>query len=610
MLKKICIALTISLIVMGSAFAKDPADGNITPRHGIAMHGDLKYSSDFTHFEYVNPDAPKGGNVRLGSSGSYDSLNGFIVKGVSADGLGGIYDTLLTSSADEPLSEYGLLAETVTTSDDRSWVEFALRPEARWHDGEPVTVEDVIWTFKTLLKKGVPFYRFYYRSVDRVEKTGARSVKFTFKEGENRELPLIIGQLVVLPKHYWETREFNKTTLVPPLGSGPYRIKNVDAGRSLTLERVENYWGKNLSVNKGRNNFDTIRYDYYRDSSVMLEAFKAGEFDFRAENSSKAWATEYDIPAVRNGRLIKFQFKHNRSSGMQGFVFNTRRSKFTDSRVRQALAYAFDFEWSNKNLFYGIYNRTRSYFDNSELAATGLPSDAELAILEPYRGRIPDEVFTTEYNPPLNDGPGQIRKNLRAASKLLKDAGWIIKNGKRVNSNTGEELSFEILLISPLFERIVLPYAQNLKKLGIKATVRTVDTAQYTRRLDTYDFDMIVSVFGQSLSPGNEQRSFWGSQNVNMEGGRNFIGIKDPVIDALIEKVIAASDRKGLVTAVRALDRVLQWGHWLITHWHNKFDNIVYWDKFGIPEIIPVQGVQFDTWWIEPEKDRALKKRR
>lgn len=610
MLRKTCIALTVGLLTMGGALANDQADGNITTGHGIAMHGDLKYPADFTHFDYVNPDAPKGGNVRLGSSGSYDSLNGFIVKGVSADGLGSIYDTLLTSSADEPLSEYGLLAETVTTPDDRSWVEFTLRPEARWHDGKPVTVEDVIWTFETLLEKGLPFYRFYYGSVDRVEKTGQRSVKFIFKEGENRELPLIVGQLVVLPKHYWETREFNKTTLVPPLGSGPYRIKSVDAGRSLTLEGVADYWGKDLPVNKGQNNFGTIRYDYYRDTSVMLEAFKAGEFDFRAENSSKAWATEYDIPAVKNGRLIKFQFKHNRSSGMQGFVFNTRRNKFTDRRVRQALAYAFDFEWSNKNLFYGLYNRTRSYFDNSELAATGLPSAAELAILEPYRGRIPDEVFTTEYNPPLNDGAGQIRKNLRTASKLLKDAGWVIKAGKRVNSKTGDELSFEILLISPLFERIVLPYAQNLKKLGVKVTVRTVDTAQYTRRLDTYDFDMIVWVYGQTLSPGNEQRSFWGSKSVNLEGGRNFIGIKDPVIDELIENVIAASDRKGLVTAVRALDRVLQWGHWLITHWHNKFDNIVYWDKFGLPEITPVQGVQFGAWWVDPEKDRALKNSR
>jgi len=574
--------------------------------HGIAMHGDLKYAATFRNFDYVDPDAPKGGNVKLAATGTFDSLNSFIVKGSPAAGVGFIYDTLLTSSDDEPFSEYGLLAESITVPDDRAWIEFHLRPEARWHDGVPVTPEDVIWTFNTLLEKGQPFYRFYYGSVASVEKTGERSVKFKFSPGENRELPLIIGQLTVLPKHYWESREFDKTTLEPPLGSGPYRIKEVDPGRAIVVERVADYWGKDLPVKQGFNNFETIRYDYYRDSNVMLEAFKAKAYDYRSENSSKAWATEYDIPAVEDGWLKKETVEHHRSSGMQGFVFNTRQNKFTDKRVRQALAYGFDFEWSNKHLFYGQYARTRSYFDNSELAAIGLPSPEELVLLEPYRGQIPDEVFTAEYNPPQSDGSGNIRKNLRAASKLLRDAGWEIKDGKRTNVATGEILDFEILLISPLFERIVLPFAKNLEKLGVAVTVRTVDTAQYVRRMDTYDFDVIVSTFGQSLSPGNEQRSYWGSAAATMEGGRNYLGISDPVIDKLIEHVIAAPDRKALVTATRALDRVLQWGQWLVPHWHIKYDRIAFWNKFGRPAITPSHGNQFMAWWIDADKEMAL----
>lgn len=602
--------LAISLVLAGVALtAPASAQDDATPAHGIAMHGDLKYPADFTHFDYVNPDAPKGGHIKLGAMGSFDSLNNFIVKGVSAAGVGFIYDTLLTSSADEPFSEYGLLAETVTVPEDRSWVEFTLRAEARWHDGKPITPDDVIWTFNTLVEKGQPFYRFYYGSVEKVEKTGERSVRFDFAPGENRELPLIIGQITVLPKHYWETREFDKTTLEPPLGSGPYRIKEVDAGRAITVERVADYWGKDLGVNKGQNNFGTIRYDYYRDTNVMLEAFKAGAFDYRSENSSKAWATEYDIPAVDDGFMKKDTIEHQRSSGMQGFAFNTRRARFKDPRVRQALAHAFDFEWSNARLFYGQYARTRSFFDNSELAATGLPSPEELALLEPYRGKIPEDIFTAEYNPPESDGSGNIRKNLRKASKLLRDAGWEVKDGKRVNVETGEVLDFEVLLISPLFERIVLPFAQNLEKLGVKVSVRTVDTAQYVRRLDTYDFDVIVSTFGQSLSPGNEQRSYWGSTSVNMEGGRNYLGISDPVVDELIEKIIAAPDRAALVTATRALDRVLQWGHWLVPHWHIKYDRIAYWNKFGRPDITPVQGNQFMAWWIDDAKAEALKNR-
>lgn len=588
-----------------SAIAEEPAWS-----HGLAMHGDLKYGPDFTHFDYVNPNAPKGGEIRLGAIGTFDSLNGFIVKGSGAAGTPLIYNSLMSNSADEAFTEYGVLAEAVRTPEDRSWVEFRLRENARWHDGKPVTPDDVIWTFETLLKEGQPFYRFYYGNVISAVKTGDRTVRFNFKPGENRELPLIMGQLTVLPKHYWETREFNKTTLEPPLGSGPYKIAKVDAGRSITLERVKDYWGADIPTQKGMNNFDTIHYDYYRDTTVALEAFKAGRFDFRSENASKLWATAYESPQVESGKIKKEEIAHNRSTGMQGFVFNTRRDMFKDKNVRKALAYAFDFEWSNKALFYGQYARTRSFFENSELAATGLPSAEELKILEPLRGRIPDEVFTAEYNPPSTEGKSGLRKNLRAASKLLTDAGWVIKGKQRVNAETGEPFEFEVLLRSPLFERIVLPFAQNLEKLGIEARVRTVDPSQYRRRLDTYDYDVIVGGAGQSLSPGNEQRAFWGSEAADQEGGRNTIGIKNPAIDELIETLISAPDRNSLITATRALDRVLQWGHYVIPQWHIPYDRVAYWNIFDRPDITPDSGNQLMAWWVVPEKAEALAKDR
>jgi microcin C transport system substrate-binding protein len=575
--------------------------------HGLAMHGDLKYSADFKNLEYVNPNAPKGGTVRLNAIGTFDSFNSFIVKGNPATGLGFIYDNLMYGTADEAFSQYGQLAKSIEIPKDRSWVAFTLRDEARWHDGKPVTVEDVIYSFKLLVNKGTPFYRFYYGNVVNVIKTGQRRVRFNFKSGENRELPLILGQLTVLPKHYWKGREFSKSTLEPPLGSGPYKIKSFDAGRSVTYERVKNWWGENLAINRGQYNFDTIRYDYYRDSTISLQAFKKGEYDYRAENSSKNWATAYKFKDIKVGLARIEEINHNRSTGMQAFIFNTRREKFRDSRVRQALAFGFDFEWSNKSLFYGQYSRTRSYFDNSELAATGIPNKEELKLLEPFRSSLPIEVFTEEYNPPKTDGSGNIRLNLRAASKLLKQAGWVIKNQKRVHKETGKPLEFEVLLVSPLFERIVLPFAKNLEKLGIQLSVRTIDPSQYRRRLDTFDFDVIVGGAGQSLSPGNEQRSYWGSKAADIEGGRNRIGIKSHVVDTLVENIVAAPNRKSLVTSVRALDRVLQWGHWVIPHWHIKYDRIAFWDKFGRPKVTPIQGNQFVTWWIDEKKENTLK---
>lgn len=586
------------------------AESGLIVANGLAMHGTPKYGPDFKHFDYANPEAPKRGDVRLHAIGTFDTLNPFTLKGVPAAGAGLLYDTLLISSDDEAFSEYGLLAEKVRMPADRSWASFILRKGARWHDGRPVLPEDVIFSLKTLKSRGHPFYQAYYANVTGVEKTGEREIRFTFSGGENRELPLIIGQLPVLPKHYWEERNFEETTLDPPLGSGPYRIESVDPGRSITYTRVRDYWAKDLPVMKGRHNFDSMRYDYYRDSTVALEAFKAGEYDFRNENSSSAWATGYDVPAVRNGLIKKELIRNEQPTGMQAFVYNTRRPIFQDPQVRKALAYAFDFEWTNKNLFYGQYTRTKSYFSNSELASKGLPGPEELRILEPFREDLPEEVFTKEYNPPETKGEGNIRPNLRKALTLLRDAGWFIKEGRLVHRESGIPLGFEILLNSPTWERICLPFAKNLERLGIEAGVRTVDTAQYQKRLEEFDFDMIVDVFPESLSPGNEQRDFWGSAAAGENGSRNTIGIKDPVVDALIDLVISAPDRKSLIYRTKALDRALLWGHYVIPHWHIQYFRVAYWNKFGRPEITPKYALGFDTWWIDPQKEQRLRERK
>lgn len=593
------LALLLFLLAAPAAHAADTTG----PQHGIAMHGDLKYGPGFTHFDYVNPDAPKGGELRLYGLGTFDSFNPFIIKGNPDDGSGRIYDTLLTGSADEPFSEYGLLAESVETPPDRSWVIFRLRPEARWHDGQPVTADDVLWSYETLRSKGQPFYRAYYANVDKAEKLDDRTVKFTFKPGENRELPLIMGQLTVLPKHYWATREFDATTLDPPLGSGPYKVGKFEAGRWSTYERVKDYWGKDLAVNRGRHNFDTMRYDYYQNMTVALEALKAGAYDLRVEASSKDWATAYDAPAVREGRLIKGEFPHSRPAGMQGYAFNLRRPLFQDRRVRQAIGYGLDFEWANRTLFYGQYTRARSYFGNSELAANGVPQGAELAVLEPLRDQLPPELFTQEYQPPVTDGSGTMRENLRQGYELLKAAGWTVdpKTKKLVNAQ-GQPFEFEILLLDPAYERITLPFAKNLERLGITARVRTVDTAQYKKRIDDFDFDMVMGSWPQTLSPGNEQRSYWSSAFADQPGSPNLLGLKDPVIDQLVEQVIAAPDRAALVARVHALDRALQWGFYVVPNWYIAYDRVAYWDKFGRPAVIPEQGVQIDAWWSDPAK--------
>lgn len=583
--------------------------GSAAPVHAVAMHGSPKYGPDFPHFDYVNPDAPKGGNVRLAAIGSFDSLNPFIIKGEAAAGIGGLYDSLTTASADEPFTRYGLLAESMEMAEDRSWIIFTLRPEARWHDGRPVTVDDVLFTFDLVRREGEPQIRFYYRDIAKIEKLDGRRVKFTFANTSNRELPLIVGEQAILPQHYWQEREFARTSLEPPVGSGPYRIDRLEPGRYIVYRRDPDYWGRDLPVNVGRHNFATIRYDYYRDTTVVIEAFKAGEFDYREENSSKHWATAYAMPEVEQGLLNKMRFDNDLPQGMQGYVINTRRTLFRDRRVREALGWAFDFERSNQTLFYGQYKRTRSYFDNSEMAARGLPSAAELELLEPYRDQLTPEVFTTEYTPPSTPGDGRIRDNLRRAYELLTAAGWQVESNRLVHTETRQPFEFEILLVSPLFERITLPYKQNLERLGINVRVRTVDTAQYIKRLETYDYDMIVFRWGLSQSPGNEQLNYWGSSAAQQNGSRNFAGVSSPVVDALLEKLISADDRDALVTACRALDRVLQWGFYVVPHWHIDYDRVLFWDKFGRPGITPAAGVQFGTWWVDPEREARLRGR-
>lgn len=598
------IGLAGGLLVAGWSF--ETADAQTTS-HALSMFGDIKYGPDFAHFEYVNPNAPKGGTLRLAAIGTYDSLNPFIIKGVAASGITALYDTLLVSSLDEAFTEYGLLAESIEMPDDRSWVAFTLRPEAKWHDGQPVTVEDVIFTFEALTTKGNPFYRTYYADVTGVEKTSDRKVKFTFNGSINRELPLIMGQMPVLPKHYWESRAFDETTLEPPLGSGPYKIAEVDTGKSITYERVADYWGKDLAVNRGQDNFNRIHFDYYRDGTVAIEALKAGEYDFRAENISKEWATAYEIPAVSEGRMMKELIDHELPTGMQGFWFNTRRAKFANPEVRRALAYAFDFEWTNANLFYGQYTRTRSYFSNTELASSGLPEGQELEILEAFRGQVPDEVFTQQYEPPRTSGDGEIRDNLRAAREILEAAGWTIQDNQLINPETGEPVTIEFLLVSPAFERIVGPIVQNMKRLGVEASIRIVDPAQYQNRMDSYDFDVTVVSRGQSLSPGNEQRIYWTSAVVDEPGGQNFAGIEDPVVDALVDQLIQAPDRETLVATTRALDRVLLWGHYVIPNWHIRSFRLIYWNKLGRPGTPPKYGLGFpNTWWFDEAKAAAL----
>lgn len=571
------------------------------PQHALTLYGEApKYPADFRHFDYVEPDAPKGGTLRQAGFGSFDSLNPFINKGVAADEIGLVYDTLTRHGLDEPFSEYGLLAEKIERAPDNSWVRFHLRPEARFHDGHPVTAEDVVFSFETLMKDGAPMYRAYYADVSQAVAEDERRVRFDFKHAGNRELPLILGQLAVLPKHWWAGRDFTKSGLEAPLGSGPYRIADVQAGRSIRYERVKDWWGKDLPANRGFYNFDAVQVDYYRDNTVALEALKAGQFDYWLETSAKNWATAYDVPAVKNGQLVKEEIANNNPTGMQGFIFNIRRPLFQDRRVREALALLFDFEWTNRQLFNGAYTRTRSYFDNSELASRGLPDEAELKILEPLRAQIPPEVFNNEFRPPVSDGSGIIRDQQRRAYQLLQEAGWRVE-GDRMLDADGQPVRIEFLLAQADFERILLPYKRNLADLGINLEIRRVDVSQYINRLRSRDFDMMVGGFSQSNSPGNEQREYWHSVSADNPGSRNFIGLKDPAIDRLVDGLVQADTRDRLISHTRALDRVLLWGHYVVPNWHIKTWRVAYWNRLAHPKVTPRYDIGLYTWWSKAE---------
>jgi len=569
--------------------------------HGIAMHGEPKYESSFRHLDYVNPNAPKGGEVKFGSYGSFDNLNRVAFKGSKAAGLGYINDTLMRRVWDEAFSLYGLIAEFVEMPDDRSSITFYLNPNATFHDGSQITREDVLFSLETFQTKGTPNQKKTYGKVITTELIGDNGIKMNFINNEDKELPLIVaGFLPIIPKKFYENLDVTKTFLDIPLGSGPYTIDSLDPGRQIKYKRVEDYWAKDLPVNKGLYNFDTIIYDYYKDSNVLVEAFKVGEYDFRREYNVKRWLTEYGFNAVDTGEVVLKEMNNDRPVGMNGLVLNTRRDLFKNRNVRLALSYAYDHEWINKTIYQNAYVRTDSYFDNSPLASSGLPSDKELELLNPWKNQLPAEVFSETFSPPKTDGSGNDRKNLLMAKEILEKEGWFIENGKLIKN--GEEFKFEFLIVSPSDEKIALAFQSNLKKLGITMDVRTVDSSQYQARLLNYDFDMIKRYWGVSLSPGNEQQFYWGSEVGKKDGSRNYSGINSPVIDALIEKLISANDRVELLTAIHALDRVLLWGHYVIPLYHSNKDRIAYWDFFEYPDKIPLYGIVIESWWINKDK--------
>ena len=584
-------------------------------RHGLSLFGDLKYPPGFRHFDYVNPQAPKGGAVRLVALGTFDNFNQAIagLKGLFAAAAGTICDTLMVPSLDEASAHYGLIAEAVSHPPNFASTSFRLRAAARHHDGKPITVEDVIYSFEAY-KKYNPFIGAFYRDVVRVEQSGEREVTFTFDSPGNREMPVILGQLRVLPKHWWEgsdasgkKRDIGATTLEPPLGNGAYRIKEFVPGRMVVYGRVKDYWAKDLNINIGRDNFDEIRYEYFRDPTVALETFKADHADWRTENSAKNWATAYDFPAVNEKRVILEQFPQRDRGIMRAFAFNTRRDKFKDARVRRAFNFAFDFEEMNKQFFFGQYKRINSYFEGTELACSGLPQGEELNILEPLRDKVPPEVFTTPYANPVAGTPENVRANLREGMRLMREAGYEVRDHKQANVRTGEVLSVEILSVTSDpsgAERFINFYKPSLVRLGIDVTVRSVDDIQYKNRLRNFDFDIIIASWPQSLSPGNEQRDLWSSQAADTPGSRNYVGIKNPAVDALIERVIFAKSRGELVAATRALDRVLLWNHYVVPQFTDDKLCAARWDRYGRPDPLPEYGgAAFPTvWWWDAKR--------
>jgi len=600
------------LPVLPSPAAAQQSQAERAWRHGVSLFGELKYPAEFQHFDYVNPGAPKGGSVRMIGLGTFDNFNEVVagLKGSLAAFAGVVSDTLMVPVLDEVETSYGLLAEAVSYPADFASATFRLRAGARHHDGRPVTVEDVIFSMEAF-KKYSPGHAAYYRHVAKMEQTGEREVAFILDAPGNREMPLIIGQLNVLAKHWWEgtdpsgkKRDVGATTLEPPLGNGAYRVKDFVAGRTVVYERVKDYWAKDLGVSIGRDNFDELRFEYFRDGTVALEAFKADQVDWRTENIAKNWATAYDFPAVRDKRVLLEEFPLRSRGIMQAFAFNTRREKFKDPRLRLAFNYAYDFEEMNKQIFFGQYKRITSYFEGTELASSGLPAGQELDILEKVRDKIPPEVFTKPYTNPVGGSRENIRSNLREAVRLLKEAGYEVRNQILVDARTGEPLSIEMLSEDPSVERVILFYKPSLERLGITVNVRTVDPAQYENRLRNWDFDIIVAVWPESLSPGNEQRDYWGSQAADTLGSRNYIGIKNPAVDALVDRVIFAKDRAELVAATRALDRVLLWNHYVVPQYSTDQTRTARWDRFGHPGVLPKYAEPaFPTvWWWDAGK--------
>jgi len=570
------------------------------PSHGIAMHGEPKYGPDFQSFDYANADAPKGGQLKRAAQGSFDSLNPLIIKGEAAPGMRQyVYESLMARAQDEPFSLYGLLAESIETPPDRSWVAFTLREEARFSDGEPVTVDDVIFSHALLRDRGRPNHQFYYGKVAQVEKTGPRTVRFTFETAGDREMPLIMGLMPILPEHAIDPETFEQTTLEPPVGSGPYIVSEVDPGTRVTFTRNPDYWGRDLPVNAGRYNFDTIRYDFYRDANAMFEAFKKGQSLFTTESDPGQWAREYTFPAASEGKVLRKEFELELPAGMNGLVFNTRRELFADERVRRALIQLFDFEWMNAKLFHGLYKRTQSYFARSELSAHGKPADTrERELLAPFPEAVDPAIMEGTYQLPRTDGSGRNRRQVRAALKLLGEAGYELRDGTLVNTRTGEPMRFEILAATREQERLLLTYARSLERAGISATVRFVDSAQYQRRKQIYDFDMIQNRWPSSLSPGNEQTFRWSSKAAEREGTFNYAGVQNEAVDAMIDAMLAAKSREDFVSAVRALDRVLMSGHYVIPLFHLPKLWVAHWRTLQHPDTVPFAGVDIDTWWM------------
>ena len=575
--------------------------------HGIAMHGLPMHGSDEKHLPYVNPDAPKGGVLRLGVYGSFDNLNRIAFKGSRAAGLGYINDTLMRRVWDEAFSLYGLIAEYAEMPEDRSSITFYINPKAKFHDGSPITREDVLFSLETFQNKGTPNQKKTYGKVIKTELVDQNGIKMIFVNNEDKELPLIIaGFLPIVPKKYYENIDVTKTFLDIPLGSGPYTIESLEPGRQIKYQRVKDYWAKDLLANKGQYNFDTLIYDYYKDSNVLLEAFKVGEYDYRRDYNAKRWQSNYTFDAVDRGDVILQEMKNDRPTGMNALVMNSRKEIFNNPQVRLALSYAYDHEWINKALYNNAYTRTDSYFDNSPLASSGLPSENELKLLNPWKNQLPKEIFNQTYQPPVSDGSGMPRDNLRIAKKILEGEGWFVEDGKLMKD--GKEFAFEFLIVSPSVEKIALAFQKTLEVLGITMSVRTVDSSQYQARMLNYDFDMIKASWNVSLSPGNEQQFYWGSEVGKKDGSKNYAGVNSPVVDSLIETLIGAKTREELTTAIHALDRVLLWGHYVIPLYHSNTDRIAYWNFLEFPDEIPLYGLVIESWWANSEKASKLQR--